>query len=581
MHGSWLYRLSLCVMVAIGSSRSFAEVPELPPSVQAAELQRIEAIGRAMPATVSIFVPGGQGGGSGVIIDPSGLVVTNFHVTSPAGPGMRVGLADGRLVDGVLVGFDPVGDVALVQLIGSSPFPAAQMGDSDEARPGQWCIVIGNPFLLSTNLRPSVSFGMISGVHRYQYPSGTLLEYADCLQTDAAINPGNSGGPLFDANGRLIGINGRCSFEKRGRINVGVGYAISINQVRRFLGILSAGRIADHASLGATVSTDSDGRVRVTNIQTNSDAYRRGVRFGDEILSLAHRPVATANDLKNITGSLPAGWRVPLVFRPRNSTTQTTLVRLAGVHTENELAAKTAQLLDGEGGLAPDKERQLSPALAARFEARPGFANYFFNRMRTAELMDATRSSAPSDLRVANGEWELRGQNRMGQTVRVRSMEKSLALEIDANRQELADRQPFDLVEQAAPESLAIGISLWRKLLQANEQELSAIRTWGTAPLLGNGPLRNVLETIDRELLVHWFLAADTGRVECIELWADRARDPAEIHFVYTSSNDSPEGMPITPTAVELRVGTSVVDRWEGLQWQSVAQANATPYPVQ
>ena len=84
-------------------------------------------------------------------------------------------------------------------------------------------------------------------------PAGTLLEYTDCLQTDASINPGNSGGPLFDAEGRLIGINGRGSFEKRGRVNVGVGYAISINQIKNFLGYLHSGRIVDHATLGARV----------------------------------------------------------------------------------------------------------------------------------------------------------------------------------------------------------------------------------------------------------------------------------------------------------------------------------------
>ena len=68
---------------------------------------------------------------------------------------------------------------------------------------------MGNPFLLATDLQPTVTYGIVSGVHRYQFPSGTLLEYADCIQIDASINPGNSGGPLFDAQGRLVGINGR------------------------------------------------------------------------------------------------------------------------------------------------------------------------------------------------------------------------------------------------------------------------------------------------------------------------------------------------------------------------------------
>ena len=74
-----------------------------------------------------------------------------------------------------------------------------------------------NPFLLATDFTPTVTFGLISGVHRYQYPAGTLLEYTDCIQIDTSINPGNSGGPLFNMKGELIGINGRGSFDKRGR----------------------------------------------------------------------------------------------------------------------------------------------------------------------------------------------------------------------------------------------------------------------------------------------------------------------------------------------------------------------------
>jgi len=88
----------------------------------------------------------------------------------------------------------------------------------------------------------------------------------------------------------LIGITGRGSFEKRGRVNVGVGYAISINQIKRFLGCLHSGRVVDHATLGATVATDDRGRVIVSNILDTSDAYRRGLRYGDQLLSFADAP---------------------------------------------------------------------------------------------------------------------------------------------------------------------------------------------------------------------------------------------------------------------------------------------------
>src|SRR5262245_28465697 len=175
-----------------------------------AEADRVAVIEKISRPTIAIFDAGGQGGGSGVIISPDGYALTNFHVAGPTGPAMKCGLSDGRFLDAVLVGLDPGGDVALIKLVGEGEgeFPAAELGDSDMVRAGSWAYVVGNPFLLADDFKPTVTYGIISGVHRYQYPAGTLLEYADCLQTDAAINPGNSGGPLFDSDGKLIGING-------------------------------------------------------------------------------------------------------------------------------------------------------------------------------------------------------------------------------------------------------------------------------------------------------------------------------------------------------------------------------------
>ncbi|MEZ6095155.1 MAG: trypsin-like peptidase domain-containing protein [Pirellulaceae bacterium] len=168
---------------------------------------------------------------------------------------MKCGLNDGSYLDAVLVGVDPTGDVALIKLTGKETYPFAVMGDSDEVRIGEQCFAAGNPFLLAHDFKPTITYGIVSGKHRYQYPEGGILEYADCIQTDASINPGNSGGPLFNANGHLIGINGRGSFEKRGRVNVGVGYAISVNQIKRFIPMLKAGRIVDHATLAALATS--------------------------------------------------------------------------------------------------------------------------------------------------------------------------------------------------------------------------------------------------------------------------------------------------------------------------------------
>ena len=307
---SWLWLVCFCEVIS-AQQTELGELGSLGVSAEvlAAQDRRIEAMRQASACTVGVFGLDSQGGGSGVCITPDGYVLTNFHVSSPFGTRMRCGLNDGRMYEAVVAGIDPTGDLAVLKMIGRDDFPVARLGDSDQVRVGQWCFAAGNPFVLATNLQPTVTYGLISGVRRYQYPAGTILEYSDCIQTDAAINPGNSGGPLFNAAGELIGINGRCSFEKRGRVNVGVGYAISIKQAMNFFWNLRSGRVVDHATLGFTVSTDKQGRVVVSNILDTSDAYRRGVRYGDEILRLGDRDVATTNQLKNVSGIFPDQWR--------------------------------------------------------------------------------------------------------------------------------------------------------------------------------------------------------------------------------------------------------------------------------
>jgi serine protease Do len=334
---SSLSRLGMAMLLLIGAvvrAPTLTAADSVDADVLEAQQRRIDAIQRGLPAAVSIFA-GEAGGGAGVLISADGYALTNYHVVQPAGVAMQCGLPDGKLYDAVLVGLDPTGDVALIKLIGRDDFPHAVLADSDLVEVGDFCFAAGNPFLLATDLQPSVSVGIVSGVHRYQFPAGTILEYTDCLQVDAAINPGNSGGGLFDVAGQIIGVNGRASFEKRGRVNVGVGYAISANQLRNFLGSLKGGRLVDHATLGATVATSADGRVVVSDILERSDAFRRGLRYDDEIVALMDRPVRTVNAFKNILGTLPAGWQVPLTYR-RSGRRVDTLVRLAGVQTRGD-----------------------------------------------------------------------------------------------------------------------------------------------------------------------------------------------------------------------------------------------------
>src|SRR5437763_1383450 len=302
-------RLAAGAAVAVFLTALLASSPaqDIDPAVKKAEEERIAAIEKVKPSVVAVFGPGGQGGGSGVLIDEDGYALTNFHVVEGAGNVMQCGLPDGVLYDAVLVGLDKVGDVALIKLLPKKEgkkFPFAVLGDSDKVKAGDWSFAMGNPFLLATDFTPTVTYGLVSGVHRYQYPAGTLLEYTDCIQIDTSINPGNSGGPLFDAAGELIGINGRGSFEKRGRVNSGVGYAISINQIKNFMGHLRAGLDSDHATLGARIEEKTEEAANtqmvVTSILEDSDAHRRGLDPDDEIVSFAGRPLASVNQYKNV-----------------------------------------------------------------------------------------------------------------------------------------------------------------------------------------------------------------------------------------------------------------------------------------
>jgi S1-C subfamily serine protease len=525
-------------------------------AVAAIEQSRIEAIERAILPTVAVLGDGGEGGGSGVVISADGYALTNFHVTSPFGNKMRGGMSDGKLYPAVLVGVDPTGDLAMIKLLPREDFPVAKLGDSRKLRVGDWCFAIGNPFLLATNLQPSVSYGLISGIERYQYPAGTILEYADCIQTDAAINPGNSGGPLFNRQGELIGINGRASFEKRGRVNVGVGYAISINQVKNFIGTLKSGRYVDHATLGATVSTDDSGRVRVSNILNRSDAYRRGLRYGDEILELAGRAIRTTNEMKNVLGTLPNDWRVKIRFRKEDEVIET-LVRLASVHTDEELV----QLAKGGLGMGPppppkkaekgesEEREETEPkdaevlktkeAMASLwkswFEQRDGFANYHFNRLEKDRVLRTYRKQLGELPAGAN--WKLVGSlGGDDGTAEIELSDDSFALVRAGLRQGVDPKQGLSkAISKQGIEGLPMVLGLWRQLLlgtgNGQGKILDNALYLGTMPLMGNWPLRDVIEVTVSDTRMRMFHDPESGLLSACELYGDEDDDPVELYL--------------------------------------------------
>ena len=550
----------------------------------AAEQARIDVVAKAAASVVAIFSGNGQGGGSGVLISPDGYTLSNFHVTSSAGDFMKCGLNDGKLYDAVIVGIDPTGDVALLKLLGRDDFPQATLGDSDKLQVGDWTFAMGNPFLLATDFSPTVTYGIVSGVHRYQYPAGTFLEYADCIQVDTSINPGNSGGPLFNALGELVGINGRGSFDKRGRVNSGAGYAISINQIKMFLDQLKSGRIVDHATLGATVGTSSDRDVVVDNILETSDAYRRGLREGDEIVSFAGRPIGSVNQFKNILGIFPKGWTLPLVYR-RDEMKHEIFVELAGVHRQSELMPKRAgpempkppgekekDKEDGEGKEdgpkqdGDDAQPEDKPADAEKDKPAPerrrrpgrpdrpmpvraqhpepvvpeaykhmlvkkdGYANYYFNEQQQQRVLAGLEPY--QSWKSEQGRWKLTGKTVAGDEFSLTLSDKGIGLT-------LADKpylQPLGDDAEAIDEppgtgGLLIALHQFRLLLTRGKEAFSDFYYFGSEPLDGRGELVDVLISRKDGVETRWYFQRSDLKLVGFDAAIASDVDPAAIRF--------------------------------------------------
>ena len=202
--------------------------------VRAVETQRQKVIEQVIGSVVCIYGHDRQGGGSGVIVDPSGIALTNHHVIAGAGMTGLGGLNDGVLYDWDLIGTDPGGDVAIIKLKGRDAFPWSPMGDSDLVRVGDWALAMGNPFLLAHDQVATVTLGVVSGVERFQEGAGSnQLVYGNCIQVDSSINPGNSGGPLINMRGEVIGIN--VAILTPMQANIGIGFAVPASVIQDLL----------------------------------------------------------------------------------------------------------------------------------------------------------------------------------------------------------------------------------------------------------------------------------------------------------------------------------------------------------
>src|SRR5579863_10364171 len=261
--------LPAVVNIAVTETISGGEVlNELPPELRDTPLGREfrKRFGNRREQTM--------GAGSGFIIDPSGLIVTNDHVVGHADK-IVVSLTDGTRLPAKVIGTDDLTDVALIKVDAPHPLPAVPWGDSRAADVGDWVLAAGNPF----GLGGSVTAGIISARGR-DLGAGPFDNF---LQLDAPINPGNSGGPIFNTQGQVIAVSTAIVSPSGG--SVGIGFATPSELVQPIVAQLRASGRIDRGWLGVSVQ-DADDGVTVAGVERGSPAGRAGLRQGDVILAV-------------------------------------------------------------------------------------------------------------------------------------------------------------------------------------------------------------------------------------------------------------------------------------------------------
>jgi S1-C subfamily serine protease len=270
----------------------------------------IDVVDRVGPAVVGLAARGGTdgsgrtrgGSGSGVVVAPDGLILTNSHVADAAGSGSRIEVttADGQDLRARLVGDDPDTDLALLRVDEAVTLTAAPLGDSKRLKRGQLVIAIGNPL----GFESTVTTGVVSALGRsLRSRTGRLID--DLIQTDAALNPGNSGGPLVSSHGEVVGINtavimgaqGICFAVAANTASFVLGELVRHGRVRRaFIGI-AAQQTAIPRRLRHAASLRQESAVMAASVEAASAADRAGLRAGDLLLALDGVTITGADDL--------------------------------------------------------------------------------------------------------------------------------------------------------------------------------------------------------------------------------------------------------------------------------------------
>ena len=247
--------------------------------------------------------------GSGFIISNDGYIFTNNHVVENTDK-ILVKISDGKEYEATIIGTDPKTDIALIKIKPDNGLPTAEIGDSDALRVGEWVIAIGNPF----GLAQTVTAGIVSAKGRV-IGAGT---YDNFIQTDASINPGNSGGPLFNMQGKVIGIN--TAIVAQGQ---GIGFAIPINMEKNILSDLKTKGKVTRGWLGISIQDISEDiaksmsykknqGVLVTDVFKDDPADKAGIKVGDIIMEINGKPIKDTHELLLAVAAFHVGDKVSM-----------------------------------------------------------------------------------------------------------------------------------------------------------------------------------------------------------------------------------------------------------------------------
>jgi Do/DeqQ family serine protease len=424
-HISCLFATFAALMTVSIATQGVAQDRRVPASTSELRMSYAPIVQRVTPAVVNVyaaktvrnnnplfddpifrrFFGGGQlqpqqqrSLGSGVIVDPSGLVVTNYHVIDGADE-VKVSLADKREFEAEIVLKDQRTDLAVLRIKDRNErFQALDLGNSDDLQVGDVVLAIGNPF----GVGQTVTHGIVSALARTQVG---ITDYQFFIQTDAAINPGNSGGALVDMTGKLVGIN-TAIFSRSGG-SLGIGFAIPVNMVRVVAASAkSGGSAVQRPWLGASLQAitpaiaDSLGLKRptgalVSSVTNGGPAAKAGLKAGDLITAVDGQAVDDPNAFGYRFGTKPIGGTAQLtVLRRGRELTLPVALQVAPEGDLDELVVKTRSPFQGA------TFANVGPALADRMHLDPSAEGVVVTTV-PADSIAAQYGFQPGDIIVA------------------------------------------------------------------------------------------------------------------------------------------------------------------------------------